>query len=384
MILASVEDFDPILREFFPGWEVEGSAASGSVVISKRKLFSKQRIVFSIQSREGNEEAFADMLQGMYGFYAPVATEHEAVKGMFLAQIQRFTVAADVRADKKMSGATLGTIMAVAGAAHGLVFLPPSDMFDGRGNLVFNASGESDCRDHTVTGPADLLDRRVEPAASGEARKKRSNTILASRGVPLCASLPVIDGGENGTPRAKEEVAARTMGVLMAAIFGEIAGSEGVDPARGFIADMLEQYAASDFLSPEERAFIEDPDPDKQAIANFTWRYECAWVGMWALGFVEDLAYPDAICDVSAMGAMVSDCGSFETFLDRAALRESAAILDQADLIYRYDWACVDARINGRDAPAGLNAGVVMERHRMLNWLTRYMDADWDDVATDT
>ena len=59
-------------------------------------------------------------------------------------------------------------------------------------------------------------------------------------------------------------------------------------------------------------------------------------------------------------------------------------ILDEADRIYRYDWACADARIKGRDAPAGLDPGVVVERHRMFNWLIRYMDAAWDDVRTDT
>lgn len=28
--------------------------------------------------------------------------------------------------------------------------------------------------------------------------------------------------------------------------------------------------------------------------------------------------------------------------------------------------------------------GVVAERHHALNWLVRFMDADWDDVDTPT
>ncbi|EGO64316.1 hypothetical protein ALO_08535 [Acetonema longum DSM 6540] len=53
-------------------------------------------------------------------------------------------------------------------------------------------------------------------------------------------------------------------------------------------------------------------------------------------------------------------------------------------MIYRYDWACVDARIKKKPAPGGLNDEVVVERHRALNWLVCYMDQEWDCVATNT
>lgn len=60
-------------------------------------------------------------------------------------------------------------------------------------------------------------------------------------------------------------------------------------------------------------------------------------------------------------------------------------LLDAAEVILRYDWACVDARIHHRDAPAGLDAGVVQERHYALNWLVGGSDnADWDDVRPHT
>jgi len=30
------------------------------------------------------------------------------------------------------------------------------------------------------------------------------------------------------------------------------------------------------------------------------------------------------------------------------------------------------------------NEEIIVERHRALNWLIRYMNQDWDDVTTDT
>ena len=73
-----------------------------------------------------------------------------------------------------------------------------------------------------------------------------------------------------------------------------------------------------------------------------------------------------------------------EQFISSAKLRTPSEILDQADLIYRYHWAVVDARVNGKEPPAKLDPSVVMERHYALNWLIGYMNQEWDDVSTDT
>ena len=63
----------------------------------------------------------------------------------------------------------------------------------------------------------------------------------------------------------------------------------------------------------------------------------------------------------------------------RAAAEE---LLSAADLIYRLDWACVDARVHGLPAPAGMDGGVVMERHKALNWLIT--GGEWDHVNVST
>ena len=59
-------------------------------------------------------------------------------------------------------------------------------------------------------------------------------------------------------------------------------------------------------------------------------------------------------------------------------------VLDQADLIYRYHWAVVDANLKGKLPPGKLDGGVTMERHYALNWLIGYFDQEWDDISTDT
>ena len=381
MTLASRDDFFPLLARLFSGWSLENSG--DTLIAARRKLLSRQRIAFHLKSRDADGASFTEMMRGMHDFFAAIPTDKESLKQSLLAHIKVFTLCVGVVADKDMDDTTFGAVMTVAGEGHGLIFLPPADLYTADGATVFNADGESDFDSWTVTAPAALL---VPPkaTASGEERKERNNTRLAAEGVPVCAALPPIVGDAAYLPRSVEEVARRTLGILLTSVFAELVSSRGVEAARESIADLLEQYSARDFLSPGERAFISGPAPEGKSLADFTWRYECAWVGLWALGLVDTLAYPRAVCDVGGMAAMVRDCGDYPGFLRSCRLRAPSRILDEADRTYRYDWACADARVNGRDAPAGLDPGVVVERHRMFNWLIRYMDAAWDDVRTDT
>lgn len=105
---------------------------------------------------------------------------------------------------------------------------------------------------------------------------------------------------------------------------------------------------------------------------------------LWALGYVEKLGAPTELCNVGKDVGYLQQKDSFADFLSGASLRSKSEILDEADLIYRYNWVCVDSRVNDKTPPAGLNGGVAYERHRALNWLICYLDQEWDDVRTDT
>lgn len=131
------------------------------------------------------------------------------------------------------------------------------------------------------------------------------------------------------------------------------------------------------------KTFIQNAESSKHDRLQFVWRYEAAWVLLWALGYVEKIEKPIAICDVRRAIRIMKE-RSAEQFLAEAKLRSPTDILDQVDRIYRYHWAVTEARIHGKPAPAGLEPGVTLERHYALNWLIGYMDQEWDDVSTDT
>ncbi|MCI5057476.1 MAG: DUF4272 domain-containing protein [Flavobacteriales bacterium] len=156
--------------------------------------------------------------------------------------------------------------------------------------------------------------------------------------------------------------------------------SEGLEKER--LDKFANKYQIEDQFTPKEIAFRDAETPEQQQIVDANWRYESLHVLLWALGLIDDLVFPDAICNVASdVGLIV---GKNKEELLQAKLRSKKEILDQADLIYRIRWACVDARINSKSIPANIDNSVAYERHYCLNWLINYGGLEWDDISTDT
>lgn len=207
-------------------------------------------------------------------------------------------------------------------------------------------------------------------------RKARSEARLESESVPLNRHLPFIDTESEVSGHTQEEVALRALCLLLVAVKGE-----GLE--QEIVERIVEDYELGPHFTPKERAFVANADASEHDRIQFCWRYEAAWVLLWALGYVESLGKPTHICDVGYAVEQMKE-RSTETFIAESRLRSMAEILDEADLIYRYHWAVVDARLKQQPAPAELEPGVTMERHYALNWLVGYMDQAWDDISTDT
>jgi hypothetical protein len=208
----------------------------------------------------------------------------------------------------------------------------------------------------------------------GEERKQRSETLLRARGIVINPHLPFVEDSTEALRRASDEVGDRIMALLIVASKGS-----GLDAAS--VNRVAQNLAPT--LTPKERTFLDNPSPSQQEKGSFSWQVEAAWALLWALGYAEQLSWPTKTIDpAQALAPLAAqDRGAF---LAGAVLKPLSEILDATDLIYRLHWATRDAHLKGKQAPAGLNGGVIVERHRALNWLIGYGDCDWDDVTTDT
>jgi hypothetical protein len=207
-------------------------------------------------------------------------------------------------------------------------------------------------------------------------RKIRSEEVLSTLKVSVNKQLPLIEDETEALVRTKTEIATRALALLIVAVKAEGLEQEVVE----IIADKYDLQRA---FTPKEKLFIRHSTPSQHDKTQFIWRYEAAWPLLWALGYVEELSPPTHICDVAAAVTFLQQ-STKEQFLSDSKLRSISEILNETDLIYRYHWAVVDARVNELSIPSNINSCVVMERHYALNWLIGYMEQEWDDVSTDT
>lgn len=218
------------------------------------------------------------------------------------------------------------------------------------------------------------MDTKVSPEAAS--RKERSEVLLRTEGIPINKTLPVIETEHKAKTRTKDEVAYRTLALLVVAVKGE-----GLEQA--IVDEVINEYGLKSHFTPKESSFISNAAPLEHDRIQFCWRYEAAWTLLWALGYVGHLGKPSGICDVPQAVRFMREREPAR-FIADAKLRPLSDILDQADLIYRYHWAVVDARVNGGNPAPDIEPGVTFERHHALNWLIGYMDQEWDDITTDT
>lgn len=213
----------------------------------------------------------------------------------------------------------------------------------------------------------------------GLSRKERTEEILKKEGIKINFNLPHIETEEETTLRTSEEIARR---LTVLAVTNLIA-FDSIEPQEAI--DYLKEHDLWDFVTPDEKDFLNDPTEHKKS--QESWKCECIWILFWALKIVDTLPFPDELCDLNDIPAEHYPVGGDlnpNDFINRKyEVRSKSEILDAADLYYRYDWACVDARINNLEMET-IDSGIVYERHYALNWLITYMDQDWDDVSCDT
>lgn len=237
-------------------------------------------------------------------------------------------------------------------------------------NGSYGAASEAELKGTLRTN----LDSPVPTKAQLE-RKERAHQAITGMSLPWLDSLPVVEDEKSVKPRSQSEVVGRALATEFCAVRGE--GREQKLPL-----DLVERFGIRPALSPKERAFLDNAKPTDQDYVNFAWGYEHAHVLLWALGYLPALNAPNVIADVAKEAALIREKGP-SGFSAGAHLRPLSEILDQADLYYRIHWALLDLRLKGKHSERA-DEEIVMERHRALNWLIRYMNQEWDDVTTDT
>lgn len=328
-------------------------------------------------------------LPGMAGFYSQNPMKSEGLHQSVLQQIAIFNcvigVVFDDTGDENRLNYLIFSLFRLAEKMVAFVFVPDGRLMTHEQKVLAAPDGSSDFDEFFPIAATDLIHSPEPERPEDAARRERSIAALVARGIPPAENLPVVVRQQDALTRTVREVAGRAVALLAVGIYSEaLCTGADVETALRYLAAIDHQLSAGQFFSPAEVAYFQEKKPGEDTTRNFSWRYECCAVMLWALGLWE-LGYPDAICDVAGLSSLLSDMENLDTLLAKSNLRPLEELLDQADFILRCDWACVEARIHGQEPPAGLEPGVVMERHYAFNWLVGANGgAHWDDIEPHT
>lgn len=221
-------------------------------------------------------------------------------------------------------------------------------------------------------------------------RKERSEKVLKKHKILINPTLSRIKNEDETVLKTPEEIVKRSVtAFLTAQIAIDILNNSGALDSANFFAPILDRFGLRGELTDDEKPYF-DPELcvkiSQQQANEMQWRLEMCAALFWACGFIKKLPYPSEIIDNTRQIAMLGVSKDFSDIMSNVKMRPLGEILDATDLIYRMNWACVEARVKNDPAIMGdLFPDVVWEQHKGFNWLIGAYDAeDWDTVNPHT
>lgn len=268
---------------------------------------------------------------------------------------------------------------------EGYVLHPDMHLYCSNRKLLISADGKTDFTEYTPKGDSTFMDKDIPEEQADIDRRMRSIEKCKQMGLPVLESLKASVYESECVIPSKEDIIHRLACIFAAAVCAEACSNEpkkAKEMVKGMLAMLDKNYSVSRYFSSAEQEYTSNPVKYPDMHPKFGWRYECCAVLLWALGLWE-LGEPNKICDAGKLGEIIWK-SDFDSLMEKSQLKSKEEILDMQDLILRYDWACVDARIHNKEMTV-IDGEIVYEWHYALNWLTNAnYTTDWDNIRPDT
>lgn len=214
-------------------------------------------------------------------------------------------------------------------------------------------------------------------------RKLRSIELLKYQNIPYIEELPILKStNEIESNKTMEDIATRALCLLIISNYAidilNVKKKRNLLKSKKEFNKLIDKYSLRSYLTTKERDFMRKANSKDATL--FAWQIEGAKTLFWILGLIDDLDYPNMPANIDTFIGILIQCNTIRSFVSKCYLRDLDTVLDMADLTYRYDWYCVDCKVNGIDCK--IDKDIVLERHRAFSWVLT-MDT-WDNVDLST
>lgn len=394
------EEIKEIVKQTLPKARITDTNTEGgkTMLVSRKKGIFGSRQFFQISYREREKlsytidsvtDALTRNLTGMIGYVDAIQTSNQEIQQLLIEKIRTINAEFPILHKGDMDDEIALVTEKISEALDTIAFVSPESpigksasqhFLNNNLELLLDADGVSKVSSLSIEIDAAYFDGNQEDITDEQKeRKQTSEKILERLEIKTNQHLPCLPSEKEILFRTPKEIAERVVGLALTNIvaFNGISGEQAIAYAK--------KHGVYYVLTPNEIDFLTNPTEEKKH--RESWKCEGIWVLMWALNIISDLGAMDQLVNLDEISEEAYPIGAEKDpniFINRClVLRDKNQILDMADLYYRADWACVDARI-GENEIKSLNPGLVYERHYAFNWLIRYRDQEWDDVSCDT
>lgn len=354
--------------------------------IFKKGLF-KKKLIGQFTHRTRQQEDANQFTQGLIGYIHQEIHGDEAIKQKLLIQGEHTNVMLGCMIEEDEAEAFFPSYFQFIQQLNGFIYVPSGDIISVDGQEIANGEGQIIAEDFTVQ----VAKRELKPlfdvteTVENQGRRVASIAKIKARHIPYTENLSLLPDSKQVRMRSVEEIARRAVVVLILIQFVRELLDEkektNLKTSKRIAEVFLNRYGVKMNLTAEEEAFLAQEDYTQQELINKMWLYEAVWVMLWSIHLVEELVEPTQICDVEHTLNLLMNYTNIGELLQDAEARDVTEVLNRMDENYLYHWACTEARLQGKESPADLDDGVVLERQRAFNWMTQLHEEQWDDVT---
>ncbi len=347
-------------------------------------------ITIEIPEHASGNENFLAQINGMRGFYYNIDTDKTNIKEMLVANMAYWNAMIGIKftddGNKDRTNFLFSNSLVTAGKLNSYIMLSSLDIYNGEGKLVLSRDGRSDLESFNPLFPAqNIFEHKIEETQKDLDKYQKSIDILKEKNIPYIEEMALALREGEIEIKSIKDIAQRLVSLFAVSVFSEAILSENCtnDDAFSELVMLNEKFNVISYLSEAELDYTNQDKIGENEAIQFVWRYEALNILFWALGFIKELPKEDEICDVPLIAKTIRNFENLEDIIKSAKLISKDTLAEYQDLIMRYHWACIENRMNQKEMPAGLDEGVVMERHKALNWLvSSFFGTDWDEVQT--
>lgn len=321
--------------------------------------------------------------QELVSYYSAVETKHPTTKEGLLKQITLWnvmlTIAFPESEDSKRNNFLFSSVVKTAQRLQGFIMLEDMTILNGKGQVVFNAQGESD----GVTFPAQRT-QKVQtvpartPSAKDTERYERSKKALGSLTYKERPDWLFME--KNLKLKTAEQVGERLIALYTVGSYAKTMLSNGGLYNEGLLhfAPYNEKYQVQKYMTLEELTFLNQWEFLPEQGNRFINAFEHCTMLCWAVGIIPEMTDPTVPWALSDLMSKVTAFKDTETLTKVCKLRTTETLLGAQDILLRYHWACSDQK----DLP-NVNPEVVSARLKAINWVcSDYYGITWDTTKS--